>query len=263
MGGKKKKEDPAEQLLWLIVAGVVAIALIWVALQRLYAWILANPLPGTAIVIAILGLLAFAGWTGFGILKAKLGRGKEQTSTHQGKPSGGAPPTRPSVGRPFASASPPSTSPSMAPLMEATGAESSGLPRVPSPVVVKPSDVDLLLARVLDEIMAYKAPRRFSSEDLYQMGLHGALQTKFGSARIEFAGKRGRPDIEIEKVAIEIKGPTGLSQLNDLPIKANDYLRDHEHLVLVLFDVQVPQATYESKVEWMKHYPGRVHVIRK
>jgi hypothetical protein len=227
---KSGSTDANERLFAMVLAVVLAFALVIYAAERLGAWLQANPILGMLILVVV---AAGVGIFGFAWLRARARTPARSVPTAVPTASLAVPMA---AAAEFASAVPPSTQPAAGP---------------------KQAE---LLHRVLEEINAYQPPRRFSSEREYQMGLHGALQKTF-RANIEVSGRRGRPDIEIESIAIEIKGPTGPSQINELPQKANDYLQDHEHLILVLYDLQVPSATLEAKLEWMKHYPGRVHCV--
>jgi len=67
-----------------------------------------------------------------------------------------------------------------------------------------------LFNRVVKEIEKFTPAReKLGHEYNYQLNLHGWLKRKFPSAVIERQKGASRPDIVIDDIAIETKGPTG------------------------------------------------------
>lgn len=132
-----------------------------------------------------------------------------------------------------------------------------------TPDIIEPSTHSKLLQDVIAEIEAFQPAKAYKEESLYQVELNGWLKSKFSSAAIEIQTGYSRPDIVIDDIAIEIKGPTKARDLDTILDKCHRYLQNHDHLVVVLFDVDVKADRY---VEWLDsvktHFPD-VPVIRK
>jgi hypothetical protein len=89
------------------------------------------------------------------------------------------------------------------------------------------------------------------------------LSKTFPSARIEEQRGSSRPDIVIDNIAIEIKGPT---KSQDLKTIADKCMRYGEHfpdgIIIVLFEVKVNDRYYKEWLEGIKKYFPQVEVIR-
>lgn len=132
-----------------------------------------------------------------------------------------------------------------------------------TPDILEPSTHSKLLQRVIAEIEAFRPARAYKEESHYQVELNGWLKSKFPSAAIEIQTGYSRPDIVIDNVAIEIKGPTKARDLDTILDKCHRYLQNHDHLVVVLFDVDVKADRYAEWLDSIKtHFPD-VPVIRK
>jgi DNA-directed RNA polymerase subunit M/transcription elongation factor TFIIS len=122
-----------------------------------------------------------------------------------------------------------------------------------------------LINRVIAEIKDFKPARKqLELEYNYQLNLHGYLSKTFPSARIEEQRGSSRPDIVIDNIAIEIKGPT---KSQDLATIADKCIRYGEHfpdgIIIVLFEVEVNDRRYKEWLEGIKKYFPQVEVIRK
>jgi hypothetical protein len=125
------------------------------------------------------------------------------------------------------------------------------------------SGMDLLL-ELEKSIREFKPLRRYYQEILYQDSLASWLKSKFSDTDIEIQRGSSRPDIVVNDVAIEIKGPTSQRDLDSVPSKCMRYSQYfNDRVIIVLFDVQVSQSYYE---EWKrgleKTHPNAI-VIRK
>jgi len=72
-----------------------------------------------------------------------------------------------------------------------------------------------------------------------------------------------RPDIVIDEIAIEVKGPTDNQALNTLTTKCLKYSQYYKHLIIVLFEPQFSESNYWEIVNGIKTYSPHVEVIRK
>ena len=132
-----------------------------------------------------------------------------------------------------------------------------------TPVIIEPSAHSKLMLNIIGEIEAFQPAKAYKEESHYQVELNGWLKSKFPSAAIEIQTGYSRPDIVIDNVAIEIKGPTKAKDLDTILDKCHRYLQNHDHLVVVLFDVDVKADRYTEWLDSIKtHFPD-VPVIRK
>ncbi len=118
-------------------------------------------------------------------------------------------------------------------------------------------------AGIAEAIGRFRPARAYREESFYQVELAGFLKHRFPDVAIEVQEGGARPDIVIGDTAIEIKGPTAYRDLATIFDKCVRYTRGWNHLIVVLFAVEVGEAQYE---EWerslKKHFPD-VAVIKK
>lgn len=117
---------------------------------------------------------------------------------------------------------------------------------------------------VVAEIEKFKLPRRqLKIEESYHLSLYTWLKKSFPSAKIEEQRDGARPDISIDDITIEVKGPTKNQDLNSI---ANKCLIYPEHfpdgLIIVLFDINVGNHRYNEWLKGMRRTHPDVRVIR-
>ena len=116
------------------------------------------------------------------------------------------------------------------------------------------------LQRLKTIIEGFHPARRFDREIRYQDELYGYLLGRLGrGVTIEKQRGRSRPDIVVDEIAIEIKGPTTNQGLQTIADKIARYRLHFAGIVCVLFDIQ-DEGRYQ---EWLRGIqdPG-VLVIR-
>jgi len=120
-----------------------------------------------------------------------------------------------------------------------------------------------LHAQITDAIGRFRPARAYREESLYQVELAGFLKHQFPDTAIEVQEGSARPDIVIGNTAIEIKGPTTYRDLGTIFDKCVRYSGGWNHLIVVLFAVEVSGGRY---TEWerslKKHFPD-VIIIKK
>lgn len=120
-----------------------------------------------------------------------------------------------------------------------------------------------LLELVVQAIQDFTPSRRYHNEFPYQAELQGWLRSKFPMSRIEIQTGASRPDIVIEDIAIEVKGPTDNAALNTLTTKCLKYSEYYNKIILTLFEPVFSESNFreiESGIE--RHFP-HVRVVRK
>ena len=123
-----------------------------------------------------------------------------------------------------------------------------------------------LLTDIQKAIHEYTPQRRYYQEILYQDTLATHLSVKLPGRDVRIERQKGssRPDIVIDNVAIEIKGPTDQRGLDSVPSKCMRYkMHFPGGLIVVLFDVQTTDYYYDEWLKGIKRTHPNVIVIRK
>jgi hypothetical protein len=121
-------------------------------------------------------------------------------------------------------------------------------------LVDDPSDSqvnDGVFQKILEKIDLFKPLLPYYPNELsYQLDLGRYLLQYFPTAKLEEQRNSARPDITIDDVAIEIKGPTyeiGLQSIADKCLRYPLYFE--KGLIIVLFDVKITSRFLE---DWKK-----------
>ena len=123
---------------------------------------------------------------------------------------------------------------------------------------------DLFLS-VVDAIKTFKPLLPdYPNELPYHVDLARWLEPKFPMLRVEEQVGSARPDIVIEDIAIEIKGPTHEEGLQSIADKCLRYNHHFKRMIVVLFDIRTKtQRFYNEWEEGLKKYFPDVMVIKK
>ena len=117
--------------------------------------------------------------------------------------------------------------------------------------------------RIAQAIRDFRPSRRYHQEFPYQTELQGWLKSKFPMSQIELQTGSSRPDIVIEDIAIEVKGPTDNRALETLAAKCLKYSGYYKKVILVLFEPRFSESNYREIVSGMKRSFPFAEVIRK
>jgi hypothetical protein len=116
-------------------------------------------------------------------------------------------------------------------------------------------------------ILQYKPLRKYyKKEILYQDTLANWLRSQYPDSDVRVEVTRGstRPDIIVDDIAIEIKGPTYDKDLQTISDKCMRYTQYYTGgMICVLFNVYVNQRRYDDWLQGMKNNYPDVIVIRK
>lgn len=113
--------------------------------------------------------------------------------------------------------------------------------------------------RVVDTIKALKYYPTFREERPYHSMVYGYLIGKGFDVKWEVGTGGSRPDLVVDGVAIEIKGPTDAMALQTLSHKVMKYSNHYHFLVVVLFDCICSKYTLdETLVGLAKMVKGRM-----
>ena len=113
-------------------------------------------------------------------------------------------------------------------------------------------------------ILEFEPSRKYDTELPYQIELAGYLQSYYQDTKIEERRGSTRPDIVVEGVAIEVKGPTRDHDLVSLTDKCGRYKQYFPpNLIIVLFDIRVNQCRLRDTIKSIKNIFPEVVVIKK
>lgn len=128
---------------------------------------------------------------------------------------------------------------------------------------------DTSFTNVFDDLISsirdFNPLRVYNEEKYYQIELAGWLKSHFPNSFIDIEVQKGysRPDIIVDNIAIEIKGPTSSKDLETIFGKCHRYLQDYPYLIVVLFTVQVAEDRYNDWEYGLKQHFPEVIVLRK
>ena len=120
-----------------------------------------------------------------------------------------------------------------------------------------------LIFQVTKRIEEFQPSKNWSSEEGYHGELQGYLKSKFPNSKVEIQTGASRPDIIIENIAIEIKGPTDDQGINSLGTKCLKYSQYYNNLIIVLFQCSFSESNYREIIEGIRRYFPNVQVVRK
>ena len=106
-----------------------------------------------------------------------------------------------------------------------------------------------LIDEIIETIKKFKPSYTYKTENLYQSELIGWLKAHFQSNKVamEVISGSSRPDIVIDTIAIEIKGPTTGKSLDSVLSKCPRYKREFGGgVIIVLFDVKTNERRYSE-----------------
>jgi len=131
------------------------------------------------------------------------------------------------------------------------------------PLRDKQSAINLHYENVENIIKSFKPSKKWRMERQYQDELYAWLKNEYPNT-IEYEKQTGssRPDLVIDDIAIEIKGPTGNSELNTLTTKFLKYSNHYPHFIIVLFDCNFSEGHFNEIYTGIKKFAPHVKIIR-
>jgi hypothetical protein len=117
--------------------------------------------------------------------------------------------------------------------------------------------------KLINAIESFEPFKTYTDEKSFQIDLARWLHKEFPSIKIEESTGSTRPDIVVDDVAIEVKGPTGTVDLETIADKCLRYRKYYKKMIVVLFDVHVNDERYNDWLEGMKENFPDVIVIKK
>ena len=120
-----------------------------------------------------------------------------------------------------------------------------------------------LLYNVVECINKFTPSRKYRNEFGYHTELQGWLKAHFPSAKVEIQTGASRPDIIIDDIAIEVKGPTDTQALNTLTTKCLKYSKYYKNIICVLFEPNYTNRNFQEIQEGIDRSFPNVSIIEK
>jgi FtsZ-interacting cell division protein ZipA len=118
-----------------------------------------------------------------------------------------------------------------------------------------------IVNRLTGHIKAFRPLRDYANEWDYHRELQIHIKAVFSDARIEVQTGSSRPDIVVQNVAIEVKGPTYSKDLQTIADKLMRYSQHYDTVIVVLFNVQVNERRYSEWERGIRNTFGDVRII--
>lgn len=124
--------------------------------------------------------------------------------------------------------------------------------------------VDELYQSVCDCIDSFEPLMKYDYELPYHIDIARYLKDKFPNTKIEFQRSSSRPDIVIDGIAIEIKGPTTEKELDTIPSKCLRYPQQFTRgMIIVLFDLKTSSRYFDDWKYGIKNKFPNTTIIKK
>ena len=122
---------------------------------------------------------------------------------------------------------------------------------------------ELKLYQVIESIEQFEPSRIYHNEFGYHVELQGWLKKEFPNTSFEKTTGASRPDIVIDDIAIEVKGPTYTKDLKTLSDKCVRYSNYYNNLILVLFEPSFSEELFLEMATGIERVFPHVKIIRK
>jgi len=120
-----------------------------------------------------------------------------------------------------------------------------------------------LESKVVQAIKEFEPNRKLRDEKAYENSLYSLLKIRFPEIEVKVQKCSSIPNIVINNIAIEIKGPIQhTDKLDFVSSKLMRYPQDFEKIIVVLFDLNINDHCYENWLKRQKKF-SEVEVIRK
>ena len=120
-----------------------------------------------------------------------------------------------------------------------------------------------LFSGIVNTLEAFTPSYKWKNESGYQAELYSFLKQAFPQAIVEPQSGASRPDIAIENIAIEVKGPTGSADLNTLTTKCLKYSHYYRNLIIVLFEPRFSEQSFSEISQGIRRTFPNVEIIKK
>lgn len=112
-------------------------------------------------------------------------------------------------------------------------------------------------------IKKFQPSTKWKTEEGYHGELISYLKQSYPHAKAEHQTGASRPDIVLNNIAIEVKGPTDTQALTTLADKIFRYSNHYSYHIIVLFEPCFSESRYNELLNGIRASHPNVEVIRK
>ncbi len=103
----------------------------------------------------------------------------------------------------------------------------------------------------------------WNNESGYHAELYSVLKQRFPELSVDSQKDSSRPDLVIQDIGIEVKGPTDGGELKTLPDECLRYSPHYQNLIFVLFKPEFTELLYKEICDGISRTYPNVKIIRK
>lgn len=118
-----------------------------------------------------------------------------------------------------------------------------------------------LVNQLVGHIEKFAPLREYANEWDYHRELQIHIKAVFPDARIEVQTGSSRPDIVVQNIAIEVKGPTYPRDFQTIADKLMRYSQHYDTVIVVLFSLQVNERRYSEWERGIKKTFGNARIV--
>ena len=120
-----------------------------------------------------------------------------------------------------------------------------------------------LFERLVRAIEEFTPSTVWNNESGYHAELYSVLKQRFPELSVDSQKDSSRPDLVIQDIGIEVKGPTDGGELKTLPDECLRYSPHYQNLIFVLFKPEFTELLYKEICDGISRTYPNVKIIRK
>jgi hypothetical protein len=125
------------------------------------------------------------------------------------------------------------------------------------------SEALTLFERLVRATEEFTPSTNWINESGYQAELYSVLKQSFPEISVNPQKDSSTPDLVIEDIGIEVKGPTDGGELRTLPDECLRYSPHYQSLIFVLFKPEFTELLYEEICDGISRTYSNIKIIRK
>ncbi len=125
------------------------------------------------------------------------------------------------------------------------------------------NEVPTLIQEVTQAIEEFSPSTIWNNEAGYQAELYSVLKQRFPEASVDPQKDSSRPDLLIQDIGVEVKGPTDAAELKSLSDECLRYSPHYKNMIFVLFKPEFTELLYKEVTNGISRTYPNVKIIRK
>jgi len=120
-----------------------------------------------------------------------------------------------------------------------------------------------VLDQIIRAIESFVPSTVWNNEEGYHAELFSVLKQSFPEVSVDPQKDSSRPDLLIQEIGIEIRGPTDAAELKSLPDECLRYSPHYQNLIFVLFKPEFTELLYKEITDGITRTYPNVRIVRK